>query len=171
MILEEHYHAFGEIVTARNASEPRAEDGFYLRILIQKDQHLCESFRRGSAAGIHEVGRLTAEIVDEIVAHDAEPCTAREHANIAVEIEVRERAPSEFPILHLVVAGGHTVLILQSRHLQWTIVGRSLAKRTGPDQLHPRPAGNAGADYRSPYPQRNNILNGLLFHIRDRRQK
>jgi N6-L-threonylcarbamoyladenine synthase len=37
----------------------------------------------------------------------------------------------EFPILHLVVAGGHTVLILQTRHLEWTIVGRSLDDAAG----------------------------------------
>ena len=36
-----------------------------------------------------------------------------------------------FPSLHLVVAGGHTLLILQEDHFQWRVVGRSLDDAAG----------------------------------------
>ena len=36
-----------------------------------------------------------------------------------------------FPALHLVVAGGHTLLILQDDHFQWHVVGRSLDDAAG----------------------------------------
>ena len=36
-----------------------------------------------------------------------------------------------FPALHLVVAGGHTLLILQDDHFRWRVVGRSLDDAAG----------------------------------------
>ncbi len=54
----------------------------------------------------------------------------------------------EFPLLHLVAAGGHTLLIHQRGHFQWEIVGRSVDDAAGEcvDKVakmfgHPMPGG------------------------------
>jgi len=54
----------------------------------------------------------------------------------------------EFPMLHLVAAGGHTLLILQEDHFQWRVVGRSVDDAAGEcvDKVakmfgHPMPGG------------------------------
>ncbi len=36
-----------------------------------------------------------------------------------------DRDDFDFPVIHLVIAGGHTLLIHQTEHFQWSIVGRT----------------------------------------------
>jgi len=40
-------------------------------------------------------------------------------------------AQMPFPIIHLIVAGGHTLLIHQTAHFEWRVVGRSLDDAAG----------------------------------------
>jgi N6-L-threonylcarbamoyladenine synthase len=47
------------------------------------------------------------------------------YANVLVHGEL------PFPLLHLVAAGGHTLLIHQTDHFQWTVVGRSVDDAAG----------------------------------------
>jgi tRNA N6-adenosine threonylcarbamoyltransferase len=67
---------------------------------------------------------------------------AHPYANFLVHGEL------PFPLLHLVAAGGHTVLIHQEAHFQWRIVGRSVDDAAGEcvDKVakmfgHPMPGG------------------------------
>jgi len=42
-----------------------------------------------------------------------------------------EQGPFPFPAIHLIVAGGHTLLIHQQAHFQWQVVGRSVDDAAG----------------------------------------
>jgi N6-L-threonylcarbamoyladenine synthase len=50
---------------------------------------------------------------------------AHPYANLLVEDEFT------FPLVHLIVAGGHTLLIHQTAHFEWQVVGRSLDDAAG----------------------------------------
>lgn len=41
------------------------------------------------------------------------------------------QGPFPFPVIHLIVAGGHTLLILQQAHFEWRVIGRSLDDAAG----------------------------------------
>jgi tRNA N6-adenosine threonylcarbamoyltransferase len=63
---------------------------------------------------------------------------------------VLEHGELPFPVVHLVAAGGHTVLIHQEAHFRWRIVGRSVDDAAGEcvDKVakmfgHPMPGGPA----------------------------
>ncbi len=42
-----------------------------------------------------------------------------------------EQGPFPFPAIHLIVAGGHTLLIHQQAHFQWQVIGRSVDDAAG----------------------------------------
>lgn len=50
---------------------------------------------------------------------------AHPYGNLLVEDEF------PFPLMHLIVAGGHTLLIHQTAHFEWQVVGRSLDDAAG----------------------------------------
>lgn len=50
---------------------------------------------------------------------------AHPYANLLTEKEF------SFPLVHLIVAGGHTLLIHQTAHFEWQVVGRSLDDAAG----------------------------------------
>ncbi len=44
---------------------------------------------------------------------------------------ILDEGPFPFPAIHLIVAGGHTLLILQEDHFMWRVIGRSLDDAAG----------------------------------------
>ena len=101
----------------------------------------------------------------------------------------------EFPLLHLVAAGGHTLLIHQQDHFDWQVVGRSVDDAAGEcvDKVakmfgHAMPGGpvvdrlameHPSAEVRFPRPLMNDpgpnfsfsgLKTAMLYHLRDHPQ-
>ncbi|MDH4224398.1 MAG: tRNA (adenosine(37)-N6)-threonylcarbamoyltransferase complex transferase subunit TsaD [Deltaproteobacteria bacterium] len=115
---------------------------------------------------------------------------AHPYANFLVHGEL------PFPLMHLVAAGGHTLLILQRDHFDWTIVGRSIDDAAGEcvDKAakmfgHPMPGGPvvdrlamAHAPHPHPFPRPmlgdpgldfsfSGLKTAMFYFIRDHREE